>query len=86
MTNALNDEALDQIFRKARTHNAWLDKPVTDETLLQLFELLKWGPTSANRNPRGLFSCVREKPKRDCAAAPFTRKRGRRRWPHRSQQ
>ena len=61
MNNVLNDEALDQIFRNARTHNAWLDKPVTDETLQQLFELMKWGPTSANSNPaRFVFVRSRE--------------------------
>lgn len=47
----LEDEALDQIFRKARTHNAWLDKPVSDETIHQLYDLAKWGPTSANAGP-----------------------------------
>src|SRR5438270_4807128 len=51
MKQPLNDEALDQLFREARTHSAWLDKPVTDETLRQLYDLLKWGPTSANGSP-----------------------------------
>jgi len=61
MTKVLNDEALDQVFRKARTHNAWLDKPVTDETLRQLFELMKWGPTRANSSPaRFVFVRSRE--------------------------
>ena len=48
MNNVLGGGGLDKIFRKARTHNAWLDKPVTDDTLRQLYELMKWGPTSAN--------------------------------------
>lgn len=53
---ALSAEALDQLFRNARTHNAWLDRPVTDETLRELYDLLKWGPTSANGSPaRFLF-------------------------------
>ena len=51
MTNGLGDAALDQIFREARTHSAWLDKPVADETLRRLYDLLKWGPTSANGSP-----------------------------------
>ncbi|MBO0723016.1 MAG: malonic semialdehyde reductase [Blastocatellia bacterium] len=56
MNNRLNDEALDQLFREAHTHNAWLEKPVTDDTLRQLYDLLKWGPTSANGFPaRFLF-------------------------------
>src|SRR5947209_2481516 len=51
MSQPLNDEALVQLFREARTHNAWLDRPVSDEVLRQLYELLKWGPTSANCEP-----------------------------------
>jgi 3-hydroxypropanoate dehydrogenase len=51
MNNVLGGEALDQLFLKARTHNAWLDKPVTDDTLRQLYDLMKWAPTSANSNP-----------------------------------
>ncbi len=51
MKEVLADSALDQIFRGARTYSAWLDKPVSDETLRQLYELMKWGPTSSNGNP-----------------------------------
>ena len=47
----LDDAALDQLFRKAHTHSAWLPTPVTDETLRQLYDLMKWGPTSVNANP-----------------------------------
>ena len=47
----LEDDALNQIFRAARTHSGWLDKPVSDEKLEQLYDLLKWGPTSANGSP-----------------------------------
>lgn len=46
-----SDEALDLLFREARTHTAWLDRPVTDETLRQLYDVAKWGPTSANTCP-----------------------------------
>ena len=53
---ALNDDALDAIFRTARTCNGWLDKPVTDGTLHRIYDLMKWGPTSANSSPaRFLF-------------------------------
>ncbi|PKQ02638.1 MAG: malonic semialdehyde reductase [Alphaproteobacteria bacterium HGW-Alphaproteobacteria-12] len=51
MSARLEDEALDTIFRRARTHNAWVDEPVSDETLHQLYDLMKWGPTSANCSP-----------------------------------
>ena len=51
MSEVLNDTALDQLFRTARTQNAFLDKPVEDTQLRALYELLKWGPTSANMSP-----------------------------------
>src|ERR1700730_2986861 len=47
----LNDESLDLIFRKARTHSVWLDKPVDDALLAQVYDLAKMGPTSANMCP-----------------------------------
>jgi 3-hydroxypropanoate dehydrogenase len=59
--NLLNDEALDILFRKARTQNGWLDKPVSDELLHKLYDLMKWAPTSANSSPaRILFLRTRE--------------------------
>jgi 3-hydroxypropanoate dehydrogenase len=39
------------IFTEARTHNVWTDRPVPDELLHQLYDLMKWGPTSANCCP-----------------------------------
>lgn len=45
------DDALDQIFRVARTQNKWQDRAVPDSKLEELYELLKWGPTSANGSP-----------------------------------
>jgi nitroreductase len=47
----LNDIALNTLFFEARTHNGWRDKPVTDEQLRQIYDLMKWGPTSANSSP-----------------------------------
>jgi len=47
----LDDAALDQLFRNARTYNAWLPKPVTHDTLHAIYDLMKWGPTSANCCP-----------------------------------
>lgn len=49
--NRLDDHALDQIFREARTYITWLDRPVSDELLRQAVELAKMGPTSANCLP-----------------------------------
>lgn len=47
----LDDAALDQLFRNARTHNAWQAKDVPDALLHQLYDLVKWAPTSANSSP-----------------------------------
>jgi 3-hydroxypropanoate dehydrogenase len=55
MPGSLDEQAMDLIFRKARTHIAWLDRPVSDATLRQLYELMKWGPTSANSCPARIF-------------------------------
>jgi len=51
MSVPVDDAALDQLFRKARTQNKWLDKPVTNEQLVAIYDLMKWGPTSANSFP-----------------------------------
>jgi len=51
MREILSEVALDQLFREARTLNAWLPKEVSDEQLHQLYELAKFGPTSANSSP-----------------------------------
>ncbi|MFA6013919.1 MAG: malonic semialdehyde reductase [Gallionellaceae bacterium] len=47
----LDDTCLDQIFRNARTHSAWHNTPVSDELLIQLYDTMKWAPTSANSCP-----------------------------------
>jgi 3-hydroxypropanoate dehydrogenase len=49
--NALSDAALDQIFRKARTVHAFKPEAVSDDTIRQLYDLLKWGPTAFNAQP-----------------------------------
>ncbi|HEX4533981.1 MAG TPA: malonic semialdehyde reductase [Rhizomicrobium sp.] len=51
MTHAINDEALDTIFRNARTQNKWQDKPVSPAHLMAIYDLMRWGPTSANCSP-----------------------------------
>lgn len=48
---SLDNTALDILFRKARSYNAWQDKPVSEQQLNELYELMKWGPTSANSCP-----------------------------------
>ena len=51
MTNMLSSEGQDLIFRNARSHSVWLEKPVDDALLRQVYELTKFGPTSANMCP-----------------------------------
>jgi 3-hydroxypropanoate dehydrogenase len=51
MTNPLDPGALDQLFMAARTHASWLARPVGDELLQQLYELMRMAPTSANCSP-----------------------------------
>ena len=56
MSHAISDEALDTIFRAARTQNKWSDEPVSDAMLMAVYDLMRWGPTSANMMPaRFLF-------------------------------
>jgi len=50
ITPPLPESALDQLFRTARTHNE-LGGEVSDQTLRELYDLAKWGPTSANMSP-----------------------------------
>src|SRR5215471_583594 len=51
LRHRLNDDALDAIFRSARTYNGWLNKPVSHDGLREIYDLMKWGPTSANASP-----------------------------------
>ena len=51
MAEAVAKACLEQIFLEARTHNKWQDKPVPDELLRQLVDVMKMGPTSANQSP-----------------------------------
>jgi 3-hydroxypropanoate dehydrogenase len=51
VSNQLSDAALDQLFRAARTRNAWTDRPVAEQQLRELYDLVKFGPTSGNCCP-----------------------------------
>ncbi|MES2712940.1 MAG: malonic semialdehyde reductase [Pseudomonadota bacterium] len=51
---SLSDASLDQLFREARTQNKWLDRPVPDSMLQEIWDLAKFGPTSANCSPMRL--------------------------------
>lgn len=51
MNEPLSAGALAQLFTEARTYTAWLNKPVPDDLLRRLYELVRWAPTSANGSP-----------------------------------
>jgi nitroreductase len=69
MTTALDSTALDRLFRTARTRNGWSDRPVPEALLRELYDLLKWGPTSANASPaRFVFLTT---PAANARLAPF---------------
>jgi nitroreductase len=51
MKHALDDAALNTLFREARSYNRWLPDAVPEKTLHALYDLLKCGPTSANCSP-----------------------------------
>ena len=47
----VDEKFLDRVFRNGRSQNGWLAEPVSDEQLKQVYELMKWGPTSVNCSP-----------------------------------
>jgi 3-hydroxypropanoate dehydrogenase len=51
MSKVLSDEGLNLLFREARTHSVWLNEPVDDALLRQVYDLARMGPTSANMCP-----------------------------------
>jgi 3-hydroxypropanoate dehydrogenase len=56
MSSAINTDALRQLFTEARTQNGFLPEPVSDDKIREIYDLFKWGPTSANASPaRVLF-------------------------------
>ena len=80
----LGADALDQLFREARSYNGWLPKDVSDDQIRSIYELLKMAPTSANMQPgrfvwvrsdeakQKLAACVSEGNEAKVLAAPVT--------------
>jgi 3-hydroxypropanoate dehydrogenase len=64
----LDDVALNQLFREARTYNGYLDKSVTEAQLNDIWELVKFGPTSANCLPARIIWCTSTAAKEKLAA------------------
>jgi len=56
----IDADTIDALFREARNQNKWKDEPVSDETLTELYDILKFGPTSANSSP-ARFVFIRSK-------------------------
>lgn len=68
MSTPLTQDALDQIFVNAHTYNGYLDKPVGEDMLHAIWDLMKFGPTSANQLPARLVWCVSQEAKDRLAA------------------
>jgi 3-hydroxypropanoate dehydrogenase len=60
---AVSNAVLDQLFLQARTYTAWLPEPVPESTLRELYNLLRFGPTSANTQPGRFVFLIREEAK-----------------------
>jgi hypothetical protein len=69
MKSSIHYSALNQVFNEARTYNEWSEKPVDEQTVRDLYDLLKWGPTSANCCP-ARFVWVRSAEGKAKLAAP----------------
>jgi 3-hydroxypropanoate dehydrogenase len=68
VSEALSDAALGQLFRTARTYNGYLDKPVSEDQLHTIWELMKMGPTASNSLPARIVWCVSDEAKERLAA------------------
>lgn len=64
----LDDSALDQLFREARSYNAWLGGDVSDQQIRAIYDLMKMAPTSANQQPARLVWCKSPEAKARLAA------------------
>ena len=73
----LSDKAFDILFRQARSHNRWRDEPVGDIMIQALYDLMRWGPTSANCFPARLVFVTSEESRERlvaCVAPPNVEK------------
>lgn len=68
MSAPIDAAAIDQLFRNARSYNGYTDRPVSIETLHAIWDLMKWGPTSANQLPARIVWCTSEAAKAKLAA------------------
>ncbi len=68
MADKLSEDALDLIFRTARTYNGYQNRPVTEDQLRAIWDLMKWGPTSANMMPARILWLTSQESKEKLAA------------------
>jgi len=68
MRESLEADALEQLFRTARTYNSWTGQAVTEDEIRGIYELMKWGPTSANCCPARFIWVQSEEAKKKLAA------------------
>ncbi len=68
MTAPISDSAINQLFREARSYNGYTDEPVTRAQMDGIWEVMKWGPTSANCLPARLVWCESAEAKEKLAA------------------
>jgi 3-hydroxypropanoate dehydrogenase len=71
MTAPLDGEALDRLFREARSTHSFANRPVTDDTVRELYNLTKWAPTGFNSQP-ARFRFVRSLPAKERLAAALS--------------
>lgn len=64
MRKSLSKEVFNQLFTDARSHHHWTHKPVSDEDLKSLYEIIKYGPTSGNLQPARIVFVRSEEGKR----------------------
>jgi 3-hydroxypropanoate dehydrogenase len=63
VTRVINDDALDVLFRKGHTHRKWRPEPVTNQLLMAVYELMRWGPTTNNTSPSRITFVVSQEAK-----------------------
>ena len=68
MAAKLTDDALDTIFRSARSYNHYTDTPVTEADLHAIWDVMKFGPTSVNSLPARMVWCISAESKEKLAA------------------
>lgn len=67
MAEPLGADALDTLFREARSQNGWQDRPLPEGTIEAIYDLMRWTPTSANCEPARIVWCVSDEARQKLA-------------------